>query len=239
MDETPWQQKGDLLWLWAFISSSVVVFWISSRSGDLINRILVNNAYKGWLMSDGYRVYRQFLKRLRCWAHLVRKARGLTEAYDKEPQAFGKETLDFLNSLMVAIKNARETPPDKPLSERYQDQLISYRQACEQMKSSSHKKTHALAVEMLNDWDVIFTVLDHPHLPLTNNEAERALRHWVILRRISYGTRTEQGSRIFAILASVIETCRIRQQCPWRYLESVIDYRRAGLLALPLPAVIS
>ena len=61
VDETPWQQKGDLLWLWAFISSSVAVFWISSRSGELINRILANNAYKGWLMSDGYRVYRQFL----------------------------------------------------------------------------------------------------------------------------------------------------------------------------------
>jgi transposase len=107
------------------------------------------------------------------------------------------------------------------------------------MKSSTHEKTRALAVEMLNDWDVIFTVLDHPQLPLTNNEAERALRHWVILRRISYGTRTDQGSRIFAILASVIETCRIRQQCPWRYLESVIDNRRAGFLAPPLPAVIS
>ena len=238
VDETPWQQKGDLLWLWAFISSSVVIFWVSSRSGALINRILANNAYKGWLMSDGYRVYRQFLKRLRCWAHLVRKARGLTEAYDKEPQAFGKETLDFLNSLMVAIKNARETPPDTPLSKIYQDQLISYRQACEKMKSSTHEKTRALAVEMLNDWDAIFTVLDHPHLPLTNNEAERALRHWVILRRISYGTRTEQGSRVFAMLASVIETCRIRQQCPWRYLESVIDNRRAGFLAPPLPAVI-
>jgi transposase len=239
VDETPWQQKGDLLWLWAFISSSVVVFWISSRSGDLINRILANNAYKGWLMSDGYRVYRQFLKRLRCWAHLVRKARGLIEAYDKEPQAFGKETLDFLNTLIAAIKNARETPPDKPLYELYKDQLVTYRQTCEQMKFSTHKKTHALAVEMLNDWDVIFTVLDHPHLPLTNNEAERALRHWVILRRISYGTRTEQGSRIFALLASIIETCRIRQQCPWRYLESVIDNRRAGFLVPPLPVVIS
>ena len=196
----PWKQKGDLLWLWVFVSSTVVVFWIASRSGELINRILGNNAYQGWLMSDGYRVYRQFLKRLRCWAHLVRKARGLTEAYDKEPQ-----TLDFLNSLIDAIKNARETPPDTPLSKIYQDQLISYRQACEKMKSSTHEKARALAVEMLNDWDVIFTVLDHPHLPLTNNEAERALRHWVILRRISYGPRTEQGSRVFAILASVIE----------------------------------
>jgi transposase len=239
VDETPWKEKGDLLWLWVFVSSSVVAFWISSRTGELINNVLGGNAYKGWLMSDGYRVYRQFLKRLRCWAHLVRKARGLMESYNKESQAFGKETLDFLNSLIEAIKNARENPPDKPLSKFYKEQLLSYRHACEQMKSSAHKKTRELAVEMLNDWEVIFTVLDHPHLPLTNNEAERALRHWVILRRISYGTRTEQGSRIFAILASVIETCRIRQQCPWRYLESVIDNRRAGFLAPPLPVVIS
>ena len=116
-DETPWQQQGDLLGVWVFVSRSVVAFWISSRAGALTNRILGNNAYPGRLMSDGYRVYRQFLKRLRCWAHLVRKARGLIEAYDKEPQAFGKETLDFLNSLMAAIKNAHETLPDMTLSD--------------------------------------------------------------------------------------------------------------------------
>jgi transposase len=150
-----------------------------------------------------------------------------------------KETLDFLAVLIEAIKNARETPPDKPLSERYQDKLISYRHACEQMKSSTYKKKRALAVEMLNDWDVIFTVLDHPHLPLTNNEAERAIRHWVILRRISYGTRTEQGSRIFAILASVIETCRIRLQCPWRYLDLLLIIAERAFLCPPLPVIIS
>jgi transposase len=49
-------------------------------------------------------------------------------------------------------------------------------------------------------------VLDHPGLPLTPNEAERALRHWGIARCI--GTRTPQGTRAFALLASVIETCR-------------------------------
>ena len=37
-------------------------------------------------------------------------------------------------------------------------------------------KTRELAREMLNDWEAIFQVLAYPHLPLTNNEAERALR---------------------------------------------------------------
>ena len=35
--------------------------------------------------------------------------------------------------------------------------------------------------------------VDHPKLPPTNNEAERALRHAVIARLISYGTRKARG----------------------------------------------
>jgi hypothetical protein len=78
-------------------------------------------------------------------------------------------------------------------------------------------------------------VLSHPHLPLTNNEAEQALRHWVILRRISYGTRTPQGSRAFALLASIIDTCRRRNASPWRYLAEVIDRARRGEQVPMLP----
>ena len=73
-------------------------------------------------------------------------------------------------------------------------------------------------------------------LPLTNNEAERALRHWVIARMISQGTRTEQGTRAFGLLASVLETCRKRKILPWPYLATVIAERRKGN---PAPAMAS
>ena len=89
---------------------------------------------------------------------------------------------------------------------------------------------------MLNDWDTVWVVLDHPEWPLTNNEAERALRHWVIARRISQGTRTPQGTRAFAHLASVIETCRQRAASPWPYLAALMRQLRQGLQAPPLPA---
>ena len=69
------------------------------------------------------------------------------------------------------------------------------------------KKTLALAREFLNDWEAVWIVVAHPSLPLTHNDAERALRHGVIARLLSQGTRTEQGSRAFAWLASVIDTC--------------------------------
>ena len=79
-------------------------------------------------------------------------------------------------------------------------------------------------------------MLENPHWPLTNNEAERALRHWVILRRISYGTRTMVGSRSFALLASIIDTCRKRKASPWPYLAEVIARGRRGQKAPVLPA---
>ncbi|MGH8477436.1 MAG: DUF945 family protein [Methylococcales bacterium] len=66
-------------------------------------------------------------------------------------------------------------------------------------KTVFHKPTRDLANEMLNDWEAIFRVLQHPELPLTNNEKDTRPTAWqVILRKISYGTRTEDGSRIFA-----------------------------------------
>ncbi len=49
---------------------------------------------------------------------------------------------------------------------------------------------------------------NHPELPPTNNEAERALRHAVIARNIGFGTRTSEGSLAYSSLLSVIETCR-------------------------------
>jgi hypothetical protein len=53
----------------------------------------------------------------------------------------------------------------------------------------------------------------------------RHLHHWVIARRIGMGTRTPQGTRAFALLASVIETCRKRAVSPWPYLAEVIRQR--------------
>ena len=114
--------------------------------------------------------------------------------------------------------------------------LNQFKIHCEHFRDAKHDKTRALAREFLNDWETIFRILAHPHLPLTNNEAERALRHWVILRKISFGTRTPQGTRVFALLASVIETCRKRGISPWDYLANVISQRRRGYDASPIPA---
>jgi transposase len=140
----------------------------------------------------------------------------------------------LLKVLREAVYRAREGPGED-LTPRYQKALDEFRALCERMQGAAHEKTRALAVEFLNDWEAIFRVLAHPHLPLTNNEAEQALRHWAIWRRVSDGTRTPVGSRAFALPASLIETCRKRQASPWRYLAEVIAQGRRGQPVPGLP----
>ncbi len=66
---------------------------------------------------------------------------------------------------------------------------------------------------------------------------QQVLRHWVIARRLSMGTRSEAGTRAFALLASVIETCRKRAASYWVFIASVIAAARKGLAIPSLPAI--
>lgn len=237
-DETGWKEHGRPLWLWVFTCATASLFVVGRRTQEVVLRVL-GEQFANWLMSDGYLVYRHYDCRLRCLAHLIRKARGLEQSLEAEAHCFGQKTLQVLETLMAAVYAAREGPPEVSLRQQHADLLREFLTLCNQHWDVQHKKTRALAREFINDWDTFWVVLDYPWLPLTNNEAERALRHWVIARRISYGTRTEQGSRAFALTISVIETCRKRGASPWPYLAEVIRQRRKGqpAPALPQPAV--
>jgi hypothetical protein len=231
-DETSWPEPGQPWWLWVFTAATVTLYYVASRGQELLNNLL--DGFTGWLMTDGWHAYRGFPRRLRGFAHLIRKARGLVDSYDREARAFGIQVHDLLNTLMAAVYAAREGPP-VDLPAQYAGPLADLRATGESLRNHPPAKTRALAVEWLNDWEAIVQVLAHPALPLTNNAAERALRQWVIIRKLSYGTRTETGSRVFALLASVIDTCRQRRHSPWPYLRTAIADRRAGRPLAPLP----
>ena len=61
----------------------------------------------------------------------------------------------------------------------------------------------------------LFVFVSHPETPSDNNAAERSLRHLVVSRKISGGTRSEQGSDSKMILASLFGTWRARGLNPF------------------------
>lgn len=58
--------------------------------------------------------------------------------------------------------------------------------------------------ELRRGRDAFFTCLLYPDIPCDNNKAERALRHLVIKRRTSFGSKTQRGAEVTAVLLSVI-----------------------------------
>lgn len=237
-DETPWKEAGKPLWLWVFVAQYTTLFLIGSRGMEILSNAL-SSAFQGNLMTDGYLTYRHMNNRLRCWAHLLRKMQGLTESTDARVARAGKAMQDVLCTLMEAIYLARKTPGHENgmLASQYAVQIACLRTLCEQHNGDSNAKLRSLAVEFLLDWGVILRQVSEPHLPLTNNAAEQALRHWVIARRISYGTRSEAGTRAFALLASVIETCRKRKVSSWPFVATVIAAARKGVALPSLPVI--
>jgi len=81
VDETSWRERAQLLWLWALVTTHTVVFCIGYRTAEILQNAL-QDCFDGLLISDGYRVYRAWENRLRCWAHLMRKLRGLAASSD-------------------------------------------------------------------------------------------------------------------------------------------------------------
>jgi len=221
VDETPWYESGKLYWLWVAIESKTAVFRIAPRTKKEF-KYLVSEAFVGWLITDGYGAYRHQKRRQRCLAHLIRKAIGIAESINPRTARIGTLILEDLKDFIHAIKSGTNRAELDTI-------IRSVQGICHIAKKVKHRKLKALAKEILNDWDAVIAAVNNPDLPLTNNEAERALRHAVIARRISYGTRTTEGSIAYSSLLSVVETCRLREINPWEYISSVIKLARKGL----------
>lgn len=211
MDETTWQHCGKTVWIWIVVTLTTCLVMMGRRTKEMALSFL-NGRFHGWLMSDGYRAYREYKKRFRCWAHLIRKCKGLSESQLPAVSQFGAGILSLLNACMSAIYNARSRGDSSSVVKQLTDEIDKIEQLCLANKDSEHSKTKKLAREFLNDWEAIFRILDYPDFPLTNNEAERAIRHWVILRKVLIGTQSEKGKRATCAIASMIGTGKRRAE---------------------------
>jgi transposase len=229
LDETPWYQRGVLLWMWVAVTATTIVYRIGSRRKEEL-AALIGDAFLGWLVTDGYGAYRDHPRRQRCLAHLIRKALALAEGYYGAGSGFGRDLVRDLRRLIERVHDGADADALKRLTN-------GIKWNCQCNRYEIEKKVRDLAGEILNDWGAVIAFVTDPNLPPTNNDAERALRHAVIARRISFGTRTDEGSRFYAAGLSVIDTCRRRGADPWTYACTLIAAARANLNPPLIPAM--
>jgi len=226
-DETPWYQGKLSLWLWVVLTATTAVFHIGSRRHKEI-RDLLGDAIIGWLVTDGYHAYRDYERRQRCLAHLIRKGLALAGGLSPDGARFGEWLVRELQNLIHSVAEDKDHTILNPIQARL-------KRACKLYCDHDTEKIRALAREILYDWDAIVAFVTNHALPPTNNEAERALRIAVIARRLSFGTRTAEGSAAYAATLSVVETCRRRNLDPWSYIADTLARARQGINHQPIP----
>ena len=81
----------------------------------------------------------------------------------------------------------------------------------------------------------LFTFLDKTDVPFENNLAERAIRPAVIIRKNSYGNRSEKGADCQAVMMSVFRTLKQRGHDPIKtVVNATKNYIKTGeLLTMP------
>jgi transposase len=78
--------------------------------------------------------------------------------------------------------------------------------------------------------------IQKPEAGLTNNEAERALRHAVVWRRVSFGGQSAGGAEMVGRLLTVVMTMKRRGESVYKYLVEACRARQEGRAAPSLPA---
>ena len=85
---------------------------------------------------------------------------------------------------------------------------------------------------LLNQWPGFTLFLTDIRVPLTNNHAERTLRHGVLGRKNYYGSKTINGADVAAEHLTIVETCKLVNLEPQAYYRYLLQAGRDALSPL-------
>ncbi len=214
-DETGWRVDGKTHWLWCFTTQDLTYYMIDrSRGSPALLKFFIEE-FSGVLVSDFWGAYNAVACALRqtCLVHLLRDLEHV-DKYKRPGEhwpAFAKKLRRLVGD---AIRLWRRQ--DELTAEQYQSRRDRLHKRLGQMIDASweDKQAKRLIKRLRRHREDLFTFLDQPGVPFDNNHAERIIRPAVIIRKNSYGNRSQQGADCQAVLMSVFRTLKQRGHDP-------------------------
>jgi transposase len=202
IDETAWYQHGMLAWLWVMVNPMVAFFKVQASRSQAAFEALVAS-WAGFLVSDGYPVYQHWVHgRQTCLAHLIRRARGLSERKQPELAWFGGRVLAELQRL---VQWATAPPTAGEVQTWYARMVHLLNQ-----HGARQDEAGTFARTLGRELGALWTFMVEQGVEPTNNRAERALRFAVLWRKLMQGSYNAKGERWVERILSLRETCRLR-----------------------------
>jgi transposase len=231
-DETGWRLRGAYECLWVATTALAACYRIDPHRSQAAAKELLGAECGGFVICDRYVGYHwlDVLQQQLCWAHLVRQLVALSERHG----APGKLGRKLLAAAREVIKTHRRYLQDDHDLHWLGEQLAPWRGQIQTLLEKGARgrdqKTANFCAGLLEEYDALWTFCDVHDLqiPITNNAAERALRHAVILRRVQGGTQSDHGSRWIERILSIRETMRLQDRSVLDYLIHAANAWHAG-----------
>ena len=215
MDETSYniafhnEYSGNYAWVMASIDNNDTIFSLGKNRGKGNAKKLLGGDYQGIGVSDDYGAYANIFKKGKhalCWAHPHRKFRdlknsnGLQEEKKKQCEEFYKQ----FSKIYCEVMEINQTDFREEKRIKIKKALISRLEEILKPNKNDPTKLKTLKKTMLKKIDKYFVCVTKQNIPTTNNKAERSLRHLVIKRKKSFGSKTPKGAEVMIILYSVV-----------------------------------
>lgn len=207
-DETGARVDGQNHWQWVFVTETATYHVIAaSRSSDVIQEVMGEAVPLVWV-SDLYSAQGKAKARYRqiCQAHQLRDLQYAIDA-ERSAWAYRMQRL-FLRSQRL-VKQREQLP-----TALYWLAVAQLEADCDALlvQPVLTPEAQRLQRRYQKHRQSLFVFLYQPNVPYDNNASERALRNSVIHRKVSGGFRSEKGAQAHAIVSSVADTARKRDQ---------------------------
>ena len=239
VDETGWRLDGANSWLWCFASKDRALYHIDpSRGGKGLYSIL-GESYSGVIISDFLAAYNQFHSRKqRCLVHLLRLTDKWRIYFQEDPKEYlWFSQLKKITKKIIALNRKILAHVDLPKKwiDPIADLIASLRRTLQSPRR--HPKAEKFRNKLLRQFQELITCLELKNICAHHNYAERLLRDNVILRKITFGNRSEKGVQNHQVLMSLIQTARLRLLNPLDFLHSLLTRTNHATAALfPSPS---
>jgi transposase len=230
VDETGWREGRKRGWLWVAVTASVTVFLVRlSRARTVLTELIPGSL--GVLTTDRYPAYAHLptARRQVCWAHLRRDFQAMIDRRN-DGAVVGEDLLMHADILLMQWKRVRDgTLTRRGFRQVYlgwlRDEVLAL---LRRGAGCGCATTAGVCRELLVVEPGLYTFALVEGVEPTNNAAERALRHAVCWRKMSFGTDSRGGSRFVERVLTVVATCRQQGRDVLAFLTGVIQATSAG-----------
>jgi transposase len=224
IDETATKEANGKAWLWTFVARLFTVFAVRATREATALSTFLGETFRGVVTCDRAKMYWQVERLQWCWAHLKRDFQAMIDSGTVQGKWLGSRLRRVSCELFEHWADYRARRISRAALLRRMGPTCRKAEALLlRGTQSSDRNVRGTCRELYEHRQWLWTFLRYEGVEPTNNAGERALRHAVIWRKLSFGTQSASGSRFVETLLTVIETCRQQGRNVFSFLTAAVE----------------